>query len=399
MKKNITLLFLLSITIGFAQIPTNYYITATGSGYALKTQLKKIIDDQTDGISPEYLHIDQGYGSGTSTTNNGLWSAYGTTDRDMGIGYENDNTIIDMYSEKPTTSDPYNFNFNTVSGLNNGQCGSYSGEGDCYNREHLVPQSYFDHYQTFPMKSDANFVIPTDGKVNGIRDNKPFGIVSSASYTSQNGSKLGSSQVSVYLNYTGTVFEPINEFKGDIARSILYFATRYEDLMDDFYNGANAGTCESKNMFDGSINKVFSDDFILLLIKWHLDDPVSTKETIRNNAVFAHQNNRNPYIDHPEYICQIYPTQCATLSTESFATLNEISIYPNPTSNGSFSISSTVELSSITIYNVNGQIIQEINNPTTISTETYNVNNLSTGFYLVQLKSDTNSITKKVIVN
>lgn len=98
MKKLYTIFLILSAVVGFAQ-PANYYssILVSDTGYPLKTKLKKIIDSNNDGLSPEYLHIDRGYGSGTSTTNNGLWTAYGTTDRDLGIGYENDNTIVDMY--------------------------------------------------------------------------------------------------------------------------------------------------------------------------------------------------------------------------------------------------------------------------------------------------------------
>ena len=93
MKKLYTKLLLLATAMAFAQIPNGYYNTATGTGYTLKTQLKKIINNENDGLSPEYLHIDRGYGSGTSQTNNGLWSAYGTTDRDNNIGYENDTLL------------------------------------------------------------------------------------------------------------------------------------------------------------------------------------------------------------------------------------------------------------------------------------------------------------------
>jgi hypothetical protein len=155
-------------------------------------------------------------------------------------------------------------------------------------------------------------------------------------------------------------------------------------------------------MFDGSENKVFSDEFILLLIKWHKQDPVSAKEIAQNNAIYTFQGNRNPFIDTPSYVCSIWTSQCTnvdTLASDSFFYLNNISIYPNPTSNGAFSISSTEQLKSITVYNVNGQIIQEIKNPYTVTTETYNVSNLSTGFYLVQLASENGSVTKKVIVN
>ena len=387
MKKKYILFILVFSSMSWAQIPTGYYNTATGTGLTLKTQLKKIIDDVNDGLASEHLHTDQGYGA--------LWTLF-THSAFRDNYYENDNSLLDMYSENPSGTDPYNFTSTTQ------QCGNYSSEGDCYNREHLVPQSYFDNYATNPMKNDPFFVVPSDGKVNGDRGNFPFGKVGTATYTSQNGSKKGNGINSGYAQgYSGTVFEPIDEFKGDIARAFFYFATRYEEAMNNFYTTANATSCQAKNMFDGSTDKVFSDAFILLLIKWHKEDPVSAKEIAQNNAIYAYQGNRNPFIDTPSYVCDIWITQCATvetLSSESFATLNEISIYPNPTSNGSFSISSSIELNSITIYNVNGQIIQEIKNPTRVN-NSYKVSNLPNGFYLVQMASENAVATKKVIVN
>src|SRR5690606_41593555 len=71
-----------------------------------------------------------------------------------------------------------------------------------------------------PMSTDGPHVVPTDGYVNGQRSNHPIGKVSSASWTSTNGSKKGSSAVP---GYSGTVFEPIDEFKGDVARVYFYF--------------------------------------------------------------------------------------------------------------------------------------------------------------------------------
>ncbi|AUX17312.1 hypothetical protein AQ623_02650 [Flavobacterium columnare] len=186
--------------MGHAQAPSGYYSSATGSGYTLKTQLYNIIKD----------HTDKGYA--------GLWTTYQTSDRDK--EYENDNSIIDVYSENPTGVDPYVYQYGT------NQCGTYSGEGGCYNREHMIPQSVFNN--AAPMVSDAHFIPPTDGKVNGMRSNYPHGMVAVPSWTSRNGGKLGSSAVS---GYTGTVFEPINEFKGDIARMYFYFATRYENTV------------------------------------------------------------------------------------------------------------------------------------------------------------------------
>lgn len=378
MKKNFTLLaFLLCSVIGLAQIPAGYYSTATGSGYTLKTQLSTIISTG---------HTDQGYGA--------LWTLF-TQSAFRDNYYENNGSLLDMYSENPTGADAYEYTSTSQ------QCGSYSGEGNCYNREHLIPQSYFDHFDINPMKNDPFHVVPSDGSVNGARNNLPFGVVNSANYISQNGSKRGSNLINVFSSYNGTVFEPLNEFKGDIARCFFYYATRYENLMDDFYTGANAGTCEAKNMFDGSTNKVFSDAFILLLIKWHKEDPVSAKEIAQNNAIYTFQGNRNPFIDNPSYVCNIWITQCNTvdtLSSDSFTFENTISIYPNPAVNNEVTISSETELKSIVLYNINGQIIQEIKNPTRVD-NSYKVNNLSSGFYLVQVASENAIATKKLIVN
>lgn len=264
--------FLLTlITISaLAQAPAGYYSTATGTGATLKSQLKAII---TSG------HIDNGY--------NGLWTGYQTTDRDY--YYENDGSILDIYSERPTAADPYNFTYNT------NQCGNYSNEGDCYNREHIVPQSLFD--EASPMKNDIHFIRATDGKVNGMRSNYPFGMVGSASYISQNGSKLGNS---VSAGYSGTVFEPIDEFKGDVARMIFYFVTRYENQLSDFNNGNMLGNSAYPGLQIWELNQ---------LIAWHNLDPVSPAEVGRNNASYAYQGNRNPYIDNPNYVNLVWETQ------------------------------------------------------------------------------------------
>lgn len=266
MKKNYFLLLLMFTTIGFAQIPSGYYSTANGTGYTLKTQLYNIIKD----------HTNNGYA--------GLYTTYLTSDVDN--FYENDGTILDMYSENPSGTDPYTYTTGTTQ-----RCGNYSVEGDCYNREHIIPQSVFNEQS--PMVADAHFITPTDGKVNGVRSNYPHGNVSSATYTSQNGSKLGSSAVS---GYSGTVFEPINAFKGDIARMYFYFATRYENTVAGY----------SFAMFNGSSNQVFTTAFLNMLLTWHAQDPVSAREIARNNAIYARQNNRNPFIDHPEYVNQIW---------------------------------------------------------------------------------------------
>ncbi|MCB0470913.1 MAG: endonuclease, partial [Flavobacteriaceae bacterium] len=268
--------------LAFAQIPAGYYSSATGTGYTLKTQLHNIIDN----------HNDQGYDA-----MDGFIASY-----DLDNYYEvGSNTILDVYSENPSGNDPYTFS------PVGDECGNYNSEGDCYNKEHVIPQSAFN--DAYPMRSDAHQLLPTDGRVNGFRSNYPFGHVNDSQLVSQsgisnptqNGSKLGNNLNSGYsAGYTGVVFEPIDEFKGDIARIYFYFVTRYEDQVDNWSAYA---------MFDGSNDKAIADPFLNILMTWHQMDPVSQKEIDRNNNIYYHhQGNRNPFVDHPEYVALIWNT-------------------------------------------------------------------------------------------
>ncbi|HEX8574915.1 MAG TPA: endonuclease, partial [Flavobacterium sp.] len=331
MKKIYSISLLLFSFISIAQPPAGYYSTATGTGYTLKTQLKTII---TNG------HVDRGYGA--------LWTLYtNTAFRDN--YYENDGSLLDLYSENPIGSDPYTYSSTS------GQCGSggYSNEGDCYNREHLVPQAYFDDTAINPMKNDAHHVKPSDGKVNGWRGNYAFGIVNTSSGTnpcnsqssnipcySRNGSLKGNNLNSGYsAGYSGIVFEPINDFKGDVARAFFYFSTRYQDQMSTFYNNPR-NTSEAKVMFNGTNDVVFSATFLEILKQWHILDPVSPHEIQSNNAIYAHQGNRNPFIDNPSYVTAIWG---APLSSESFETAT-ISVYPNPANDNKINIQTDIDL-------------------------------------------------------
>ncbi|KAA1150728.1 endonuclease I [Pseudoalteromonas sp. FUC4] len=254
--------------------PTGYYVTAQGlSGYALKTELYNIIKD----------HNAQGYSA--------IWNFYDSSARDK--YFENDNSILDMYSEKPNGSDSYNY------AAVSDQCGNYSGEGGCYNREHSFPKSWFGG-TIEPMNSDVHHIYATDGYVNSKRSNFPFGEVASASFTSTNGSKLGSAASS--LNYSGTVFEPIDEFKGDFARAYFYMATRYENVIGTW----QTKTTSSNAVLNGSSDQVFESWVVAMLLNWHNSDPVSQMELDRNQAAFEFQGNRNPYIDHPEFVEMIW---------------------------------------------------------------------------------------------
>jgi endonuclease I len=191
------------------------------------------------------------------------------------------------------------------------QCGNYDGEGDCYNREHSFPKSWFN--DASPMYTDLFHIYPTDGWVNNKRGNLPFGETSSPTWTSTNGSMTGPSSTQ---GYSGVVFEPIDEYKGDFARTYFYMATRYygED-----------GEWPGSDMTDGAQPKPWALD---MLLAWHRADAVSTKETDRNNEVYKYQNNRNPFIDDPLFAEKIWGTLNGVEETTT-ATVS-LTIYPNP---------------------------------------------------------------------
>jgi endonuclease I len=263
-------LSLLLLTLSFslhAAPKSGFYSSASNlSGYELKTELKNII---------KRPHRGRGYGS--------LMNVYFQSDADR--TYDNDGSIVDMYSERPASYDGYTF-------ANKKQkCGNYKKEADCFNREHIFPQSIFRRGS--PMRSDIFHVFPTDGYVNGKRSSFPFGEVSNPKWVSSNGSKLG---VNTTPGYTRTVFEPIDEFKGDIARALLYFATRYEDRIANW----------SHAMLNGTSNQVYETWFIKLLLKWHKMDPVCEHEVHRNDIGEKFQGNRNPFIDNPEMVAKIW---------------------------------------------------------------------------------------------
>lgn len=262
---------------------STYYnsISTLATGASLKTALyNKILG-----------HTVTAYGSGSS----GLWATYSTTDPFY------NGKVWDIYSTRMDANSPFEFTFSVD------QCGTYAVEGDCYNREHSFPQSWFS--SSSPMVSDMYHIYPTDGKVNGMRNNYPFGEVSAPTYTSMQGGKLGPNTTA---GYTGITFEPINDYKGDLARSFFYMATRYENLIAGWQSNGNANDVLAGNTFP-----CYDPWFVNLLVKWHNQDPPGAKEINRNNAVYGYQNNRNPFIDSPQYVAKIWGGAVATEPTNA----------------------------------------------------------------------------------
>ena len=319
-----------------------YYLSANGkSGATLKTALNKIIKN----------HTDVGY--------KGLYDVYETADDKNG-------QVWDMYS----TCTWYH---------GNKKCGNYSNVCDCYNREHTIPQSWFD--ERTPMKSDAFHVYPTDGKVNGMRGNYPHGETNASAIGGKGLGKLGASSVA---SYSGTVYEPVDEYKGDIARTYFYFVTRYEDQLSSF---------DKNDVLTGNTYPSLTDWFYNLMLAWHREDPVSQKELDRNEAVYAHQHNRNPFIDYPELVEHIWGNK----SSEAFyfepieADFDGLQMpkYEVVVSDSRISISN-LNGEQITLFDLSGRMLYS----TETTTSTYEFNVERQGVYILRI----NSAVTKIIV-
>ena len=243
-------LFIAGVCAAWAQGPNGsgtYYQSADGKkGSALKTALFNIIKNPS------------------VTSYKGLYDAYIQTDT------RPDGYVRDWYSNATN----YRHNVDNK--------GNYTKEGDMYNREHSVPQSWFN--EASPMKSDIVHVLPTDGYVNNRRSSYPLADVNNVTYSSQNSySKLGSCKNE---GYSGTVFEPNDEIKGDMARIYFYMATCYQDKCGNW----GGGIFTSSGMVDWEMN---------VMKAWSKLDPVDDVEIARNNAVKEVQGNRNPFVDYP----------------------------------------------------------------------------------------------------
>jgi hypothetical protein len=226
-----------------AHHPGTYY-EATQNVWAedLKTVLTDLIDN----------HNSLGYTSARD-------HMYGSIDND------------DTCAECPTTG--------CVECVYTGRIGCFNTRAGAtangFNCEHTWPQSFSGEME--PMKSDIFHLYPSDMTANNKRANLDFGLVTSTVW-SQGGSKLGTDS-------TGqTVFEPRDTHKGNVARAHFYYLIRYDGSYVGYSNPTKMETH---------------------LRNWHIADPVDAAEEQRNEDIYALQNNRNPFVDHPEFVDRI----------------------------------------------------------------------------------------------
>lgn len=227
-----------------------------------------------------------------TSSNYDVWDAFYLTDKrlnDAGTA----TIVYDIYSDNPTGSEPYEFtlgadqDFGIVTGA----------EGNYYNREHVFPQSWWGgSVSTDTQYTDIHHILPSDQYVNSIKSNHPMGETSTPGYTTMNGSKRGWANIG---SFSGNVFEPIDEYKGDFARILLYMSVRYQYSIPSWES--NYATAMTTNIYTS-----YEPWLLEVLVCWHENDPVSQKEIDRNNAIYSIQKNRNPFIDHPEYVHYIW---------------------------------------------------------------------------------------------
>lgn len=255
------------------------------------------------------------------------------------------------------------------------------GTSSCqWNREHTYPKSLGNpDLGTDGPGADVHHLRASDVNRNANRGNLKYG------------SGAGNSGNSNGFWYPG------DEWKGDVARMMMYMYLHY------------GVQCLPTNVGAGTIVET-DPNMIDLFLQWNAEDPVSEIEDRRNtymedttNNYYA-QGNRNPFIDNPYLATKIWGGTPAenrwptVLAFTNFDLFSSVTIYPNPTQNNQVTIASDIALESIQVLNTKGQILQEINHPTAIN-NSYAIEIQVQGFYLVKINSNSQTTTKKVIVN
>ncbi|MDI9529334.1 MAG: endonuclease [Candidatus Cloacimonadota bacterium] len=261
---------------------------------------------------------------------------------------------------------------------------NYTGSNNP-NTEHTYAQSWFSSSESSRKKADLHHLFPSNSVVNSSRSNYPIFTV--ANHASAN----------VYYNdtpwqsYRGqsatgyTVFEPADESKGDIARALLYFNTRYYDTL----------TQQNVNMIPD-------------LVAWNTMDPPDATEIARNSAIHGFLGNRNPFVDHPEFVNRIWgPVASEDPAAPAMPLLVLDRVYPNP-----FRESVKISLSckdpatvTATVYNMRGQKVRawQESLPRGSSELQWDGRDgageaLTPGVYLIRLSSQECSLTARVLL-
>lgn len=338
----------------FATIPQGYYSTLNGkSSAALKTELHNILMADTS----RYYS----YGSGANHT----WNGFYYTDRDTA-----NNLVIDMYSN---TLRYFPTDYISL---------GYPGFGSNLHIEHSVPKSWWNSHEWAAYK-DLNHLFPADGSTNLSKNDNPLGVVSGTPTKDNGVSKIGPAN---YPDYTGNVFEPADQYKGDFARTYFYMATAYEHYKNLW------DITKPENMMQNNTYPVFKTWAINLLLQWSRQDPVSQKERTRNEKVYAIQGNRNPFIDYPDLTEYIWGNKVGSIWNGTSSIQNPLSNefkFKFNSNNSSFTVISETNVPiAFAIYTINGQKVVQDKSFTNFEIQTPI---LKQGIYIIKIKSINNS--------
>jgi endonuclease I len=329
MKKTILILSIFSLLALslYAQIPAGYYDGTEGLyGEQLKAVLHNIIDAHDE---PSYNDLRD--------------YILPESDEDP----QNSNNVILLYTGRSQAKSTFG------GGINE------------WNREHVWAKSHGDFGNDPPCGTDAHMIRPTDVTVNSDRGNKDF----------DEGGTQHSEATGCY--YTEFTWEPRDDVKGDVARMILYMDVRYE--------GDN-GELDLTAVDEVNTSPAPEHGRLSTLLDWHEQDPPDAFEINRNDVVFSYQGNRNPFIDHPEFVYEIWGE--AAGMPESGNTL-KAGFYPNPVVNTLYVIlegtpKARVELR---IYNAIGK--QVVANTFSGMDNTFiDCSSLPAGLYFLQLSDE-----------
>lgn len=257
-----TQLFLFFSTVSLAQIDAYYEGTDSLFGDSLKLVLHDIIDD----------HKSYPYSSKSTD----VWDILKVSDRDTSNA---ENVLLFYTGWSVNAAQEYN-------------------KGKGWNREHVWAKSRGDFGTSKGAGTDCHHIRAADVSVNSARNNRWFAIADQAYVDGKDTTLCKTSN-------TQWIWEPRDEVKGDVARMLFYMVVRYE--------GENGEPdLELVNYLpEDKLTKEPIYAILDVLIQWHLSDPVDSIERIRNNVVFEYQGNRNPFIDHPEFVCRIWTESCA----------------------------------------------------------------------------------------
>ena len=349
MMKRLLVLFFVTINVTlYAQIPSYYNdVNLTLTGMSLKAELaQKITNTHT-----------------TLLMYNDLWAVLQQTDADP----SNSNNVLLIYGYNDGDGNP------TTDRTRNKI--TYGGNIGEWNREHVYAKSLgTPDLGTSGPGSDAHHIRSADVQMNNDRGSMEFAAGSG---------NAGS---------VGAYWYPGDEWKGDVARMIMYMYLRYPTQCLPNNVGVGTSVATDPAMID-------------LFLQWNASDTVSPYETNRNNILESAQGNRNPFIDNPYLATVIWGgTPAQDTWNMTFVGKNDLdnifTIYPVPSKNGDIHIHFKYadDVDYIDLYTINGQKLREIKNPE-INNNEFLIEDLSKGFFILKTMVNDQVITKKVIIN